>query len=91
MQLDKLLELLSKKTEINVEISGHTDSTGTEERNKILSKERARSVYNYLVSKKISTSRLGYKGYGSVKPVATNETESGRQKNRRIEFVILDR
>ena len=56
-----------------------------------LSEERSKSVYNYLVEHSVAANRLSYQGFGKTKPVATNDTEAGRAKNRRTEFVILDK
>jgi len=89
IELDKLLELLVKNPELSIEISGHTDNTGTPEHNLSLSKNRARSVLEYLVGKGIPKSRLEFKGYGETKPIDINETEEGKANNRRTEIKIL--
>ncbi len=88
-ELDRVVELLNKNPNIKVEISGHTDSKGSDEYNKKLSHARAKSVVEYLISKGISAVRLTYKGYGEEQPVATNDTEEGRQMNRRVEFKVI--
>jgi outer membrane protein OmpA-like peptidoglycan-associated protein len=88
-ELNKLFVLLQANMELNILIEGHTDNIGSDEYNKQLSTERAQSVYHYLVSKGIEASRMKYEGFGSTKPVDTNETEEGRAKNRRTEIVIL--
>ncbi len=88
MELDKLIDYLNKNKNTTIEIFGHTDNTGAEEKNKILSAARAKAVADYLISKGIEKSRTSYKGYGSTMPIAKNDTEEGRQKNRRVEFVI---
>lgn len=85
--LDKIASLMSR-TSINIEIKGHTDNVGTEEFNLNLSKERAEAVYNYLVGKGVSKSRLSYSYYGMSRPLDTNDTEAGRTMNRRVEFEI---
>lgn len=90
-ELERLAKLLSDFPTLKIEISGHTDSIGTPEYNLELSIARAKSVVSYLVKKGISENRLTYVGYGSQKPVATNETEAGRQMNRRSEFKIIAR
>ena len=87
-ELDKLFSLLEKNKEIRIKISGHTDNTGTADYNKKLSLQRAKAVYDYLVSRGISTSRLEYAGYGETRPVTANDTPENRSKNRRVEFVI---
>jgi outer membrane protein OmpA-like peptidoglycan-associated protein len=73
-----------------MEIGGHTDSTGSHEHNMVLSEKRALSVVNYLINKGIEKERLKYKGYGNSIPVGDNNTEEGRQLNRRTEAKILD-
>ena len=73
---------------LKIEISGHTDNTGSAAMNENLSQQRANAVVAYILTKGIDTSRLTAKGYGSKKPIATNDTESGRQQNRRTEFKI---
>ena len=89
VELDKLYRLLSGNPSMKIRIEGHTDSTGTDEHNITLSENRAKSVVNYLIGKGIVPGRLDWKGYGSTMPVGSNETESGRAKNRRTEIVIL--
>ena len=91
VELKKLLDFLIKNPTLRVEISGHTDNIGDESDNMILSENRAKSVYNYLINKGINSSRLTFVGYGETKPIATNDTEEGRQKNRRTEMKILAR
>ena len=76
---------------LKVEISGHTDSIGTNEANRKLSQERAEAVREYLSTHSIHVSRVTAKGYGATKPVAPNDTEEGRQRNRRTEFRIISR
>ena len=88
VELDKLVEYL-RKHNIRIEIGGHTDDQGSDEYNDRLSESRAKSVYDYLVSKGISADRLQYKGYGKRMPVADNATEEGRAANRRTEFKII--
>jgi len=84
--LMKALKTLETYTDISVEISGHTDNTGSAKLNQKLSEERANSVKDWLVSKGIDPSRITTKGYGKDKPIADNKTAEGKQKNRRIEF-----
>ncbi len=88
--VDKLAEFLEKHPERNVLIEGHTDSVGSDEFNLTLSQKRADAVKETLVAKGISPDRLLTKGYGKQFPVASNDTESGRQLNRRVEVLILD-
>lgn len=84
-----LLWLIEANPSIIVEISSHTDNVGTAEFNMKLSKKRAQKVIDYLVDKGIDKKRLKYKGYGETLPIATNDTEEGRAKNRRTEFRVL--
>jgi len=86
--LDLLIEFLEENPTICIEIQGHTDNIGNDAKNLELSANRAKSVYNYLISNSIAPKRLTYKGYGKTIPVATNDTEEGRAKNRRTVFVI---
>lgn len=88
-ELDRLVQLLTENPTIKVEISAHTDSKGSDDYNMKLSQRRAESVVNYLISKGITSDRLVAKGYGETKPIDTNDTEEGRQNNRRVEFKIL--
>lgn len=88
VELDKLAEYL-RKNDIRIEIGGHTDDQGSDEYNDRLSENRAKAVYDYLVSAGIPAGRLQYKGYGKRVPVADNATEEGRAANRRTEFKIV--
>lgn len=88
-ELDRLVKLLEDVPALKIEISGHTDNTGSASLNKELSQNRAEAVVNYLQGKGINSSRLTAKGYGSSKPVASNNTSEGRQENRRTEFEII--
>jgi len=90
-ELDKLADLLTQNNTITIELSSHTDGKGAEDYNVRLSQARAQSVVDYLKGKGIPESRLIPKGYGKSKPVATNETEEGRQLNRRTEFKIISK
>ena len=84
--LDKAAQILQQSTQINLEITGHTDARGSAQINKNLSLKRAQSVKDYLVSKGVSASRLKVQGVGAEEPIASNDTAEGRFKNRRIEF-----
>lgn len=90
-ELEKIIELLTLNPVLKVEISGHTDNTGTDEYNQLLSRRRAESVVSYLVEHSIKKERLSFIGYGSSRPVASNETEEGRAKNRRTELKIMEK
>lgn len=86
--LDKIITVLTKYPDTNVEIQGHTDSVGTYKYNQGLSVKRAKSVFKYLKSKDVATSRLTTRGFGEEVPKYSNETEDGRAQNRRVEFLI---
>ena len=88
-ELDNLVEYL-KQNNHSIEIIGHTDNTGKEEQNKSLSKARAKAVSDYLIQKGIDEARINYNGAGSSNPIASNNTEEGKQQNRRVEFVIKE-
>lgn len=87
-ELDRLVKLLKDVPSLEIEISGHTDNTGSASLNEKLSQARAEAVVNYLKSKGIAASRLTSMGYGARQPIATNNTSDGRQQNRRTEFEI---
>jgi outer membrane protein OmpA-like peptidoglycan-associated protein len=83
-----LAETLKKYEDTNILVEGHTDNTGKEEYNLNLSKERANSVKNYLSSLGVDQKRLELVAFGETNPIASNDTEVGRQKNRRVEVAI---
>lgn len=88
-ELERLIQLLKDVPGLKIEIGGHTDSKGSDSYNQTLSEQRAQAVVTYLTDKGgISKSRLEFKGYGEKEPIATNETDEGRQLNRRTEFKI---
>jgi len=87
--LNDLYEVMKFKESLIIEISGHTDNVGGEELNKKLSQDRADAVRNYLLRKGIAPDRLTAKGYWFSVPVADNDTEEGRAKNRRTEVKII--
>ncbi|HPU46354.1 MAG TPA: OmpA family protein [Bacteroidales bacterium] len=88
--LDEFIVFLNDHPTLQIGIEGHTDNVGSDEFNLILSENRAKAVYNYLVNNGIDANRLQYKGFGESSPIATNDTEEGRAMNRRTEFVILN-
>lgn len=88
IELDQLVQFLNETINTTILISGHTDNTGNEDQNKTLSEARAQSVADYLTFKGINKSRINYIGYGSSNPIATNDTNEGKQQNRRVEFII---
>lgn len=89
--LDELIGFLKENPTVKIRIEGHTDSRGGAAENKLLSENRAITVSNYLQSHGVAANRLTHQGYGPEKPLATNDTEEGRAKNRRTEFVIVSR
>ncbi len=87
--LDEVAQTLKDHGEVKkVRIEGHTDSTGSTKVNTALSRKRAQAVRAYLVEKGVEATRLDAKGFGPSKPVADNKTAEGREKNRRVEFMI---
>lgn len=88
-ELDNVVKMLNESPNLRIEISGHTDNTGSLDLNQRLSQARAKSVVDYLIGRGIETSRLEYRGYGPQQPVAPNDNEAGRSKNRRVEFKVL--
>jgi outer membrane protein OmpA-like peptidoglycan-associated protein len=89
--LDRMIEALNRNKKIRLEIRGHTDITGTHQHNMKLSERRADAVREYMIKNGISPERLVAVGFGPDKPIGDNKTASGRQKNRRTEFYILDK
>lgn len=88
IEISRLAENLKINNTLKIEIHGHTDNVGSDADNLILSEERAKSVKDALIKKGILASRISSKGFGEMKPVDSNETESGRKNNRRTEFVV---
>ena len=84
--IEKVYGVLDAHPEMQLKISGYTDSAGKEESNLILSQKRAKAVYDYLVEKGIDPNRLSHEGHGEENPIADNATSAGRAKNRRVEF-----
>lgn len=87
-ELDRMANIFSRYPDTDIEVDGHTDSTGSEEYNQRLSEQRAAAVADYLTSHGISRNRIITKGFGETRPKATNETALGRQENRRVEVAI---
>ncbi len=85
--LDQAAATLKEWGDVKVEVAGHTDSRSTDDYNMTLSQRRAESVRSYLIGKGVAAERLTARGYGESQPVAENETEDGRAKNRRVELV----
>ncbi len=89
VELKNLYSFLVQNAQLRIRIEGHTDNVGKPQDNQILSENRAKAVYSFLIDKGINADRLEYKGYGETQPVATNETAAGRAKNRRTVFTVL--
>jgi outer membrane protein OmpA-like peptidoglycan-associated protein len=90
--LDEVAGVLKEHSEIfKIEVQGHTDNKGLAAQNKILSQQRADAVMKALIKRGIDKGRMTAKGYGQDKPIASNDTDEGRQKNRRVQFTILDK
>ena len=90
IELNLLTDLLKSNPTVEVEIQGHTDDIGALKDNQILSENRAKAVFSFLIENGIAKKRLTYKGYGETSPAAENTTEEGRQLNRRTEFIITE-
>lgn len=89
IELDKLIAFMRQNAKVVIEVGGHTDNAGNSTANKVLSDNRAKAVYDYLVSQFIDPKRMSYKGYGMEVPVAPNDTDENRAKNRRTEVKII--
>ena len=89
--IDEFIIYLEENPSLKADIQGHTDDVGDDNSNMTLSKNRAQAVYNYVVNKGVSGSRLTHHGYGETRPISSNETEAGRAANRRTVFVIMSR
>jgi len=88
--LDEVAKVLTDNPQIDLlQVEGHTDSTGTPALNRKLSQQRAESVMRYLASKGVGGGRMKAQGFGPDRPIADNSTDDGKEKNRRVEFVIL--
>ncbi len=87
--MEKLGKTLQDETNLMIEIRGHTDNVGSNRYNKKLSIERAESVYQFLIESGIDKNRLKYRGFGNSDPIADNDTEFGRQLNRRVEIKVV--
>ena len=86
--IDNLVKVMKDYPDLNVVIEGHTDSVGTDAYNKKLSQQRADAVKKYMVESGIDANRLKAQGFGESKPIASNDTDEGRQQNRRVEAAV---
>jgi outer membrane protein OmpA-like peptidoglycan-associated protein len=89
VELQKLMNFLNVNINIRIEISGHTDNVGDKKLNQVLSQNRAKSVYDYLINNGIDKTRLSFRGYGDTKPVVANDTPENKARNRRTEFKVV--
>ena len=87
-ELRQVMEFMRLNPDVKIEISGHTDNSGSDEHNRRLSEDRAFEVYKYLFLHRIGKDRMSYKGYGKDIPLESNDTEAGRAANRRTEIRI---
>ena len=85
--IDEIISMMSRNPDLKISVEGHTDNAGTEASNQKLSEERAKSVADAIIAGKIDKGRLQSKGYGEMKPIADNNSEEGRAKNRRVELI----
>ncbi|MBI1780914.1 MAG: OmpA family protein [Sphingobacteriales bacterium] len=90
IELNLVVKMLNENPKLEIELGAHTDSRGSDEYNIKLSDHRAKSCVDYIISKGIDPVRVTWKGYGETVPVATNDTDEGRQLNRRVEFKIMN-
>jgi outer membrane protein OmpA-like peptidoglycan-associated protein len=89
VELDKLVSFLTFNKTLRIQLSGHTDNVGDKKNNQILSENRAKAVYEYLVSHSIEAKRLTFVGYGDTRPKVKNDTDENRAINRRTEFKVI--
>ncbi len=90
-ELQNIIGALNKYPSLTIELAGHTDNTGDAEANQTLSEARANAARDYLISKQVDAARLTANGYGQNEPIADNDTEDGRQQNRRTEMRIISK
>jgi len=90
-ELQQLILFLRENPSVSIEIGGHTDNIGDDQSNLILSRNRARTVYEYLIKNKIPLNNLNFNGFGEGQPISDNNTEQGRKNNRRTEFKITNK
>lgn len=88
-ELGKLITVLTDHKEAKIQINGHTDNVGDAGKNKALSNDRAKAVFDYLVAQGIAADRLTFKGLGDAEPIAPNDTDDGKRRNRRTDFIIV--
>jgi outer membrane protein OmpA-like peptidoglycan-associated protein len=89
--INEFIEFLKENPTVKIAINGHTDNINDNSSNLILSENRAKSVYEYVIQQGIDKNRLSYKGFGESQPIASNDKPEGRAKNRRTEFLIIEK
>lgn len=89
VELDKLVNFLTVNKTLKIELDGHTDNVGDKKSNQLLSQNRAKAVYDYLIAHAIDAKRLSYKGFGDTRPKVKNDTDENRAMNRRTEFRVV--
>ena len=87
-ELNKLAQYLLRNPQMEVQINGHSDNVGSKNKNQKISEQRAREVFEYLIKKGVQN-KMYFKGYGSLLPIASNDNDIDRAKNRRVEFEII--
>ena len=90
-ELRKLYQLMNENKKMVIEIQGHTDDVGSSADNDLLSTARAEAIYKFLIEKGIAERRMSYRGFGERRPLVSNDSETGRQRKRRTEFIITQR
>lgn len=88
-ELNKVVDFLKQNSSVEIEISGHTDSKGSDDYNQKLSQGRSEAVVSYIIEQGIESYRLSAHGYGESKPIDTNDSDEGRANNRRVEFTVM--
>lgn len=89
--LAQISDIMNRYPDFNMNISGHTDNTGSSSANQVLSEKRAKACYDFLIKKGISSARMSHTGFGESRPISTNDNEKGRSLNRRVEFNLVPR
>ena len=89
--VDEFYLFLNENPTLKISIEGHTDNIGNDSDNQQLSENRSKAVFDYLVRRGIGINRMDYKGFGESVPIESNNTEDGRARNRRTEFVIIEK
>jgi len=87
--LSQIVTIMNKYPDYSLSIQGHTDNTGTAPRNQVLSENRAKSCYEFLIGSGVAPERLSFVGFGESRPIASNDTLRGRALNRRVEFKMV--